>query len=130
MTPSVGLPRCSSGLGFSAVRFRFRSWRSFWCAVLRSQLDREGLSIRHGWRRQLLPWVSVDGFQVSVVPGPSDQEVVVYDDVTSVGTSGAINTALTGHNAALPDSYGLSPDELAWLLNQWRERALAKNPTP
>ena len=94
------------------------------------QLDREGLSIRHGWRRRLLPWGSVDGFQVSVVPGPSDQEVVVYDDVTSGGTSGAINTALTGHNAALPDSYGLSPDELAWLLNQWRERALAKNPTP
>jgi hypothetical protein len=89
------------------------------------QLGREGLSIRHGWRRQFLPWADVEGFEVYMVPGSSQQKILVYDDpIGRDSASGAINTALTGHNAALPDNYGLPHDELAWLLNQWRERAL------
>ncbi len=38
-------------------------------------------------------------------------------------TISAINTALAGRNAALPDTYGFSVDELAELMQRWRDRA-------
>jgi hypothetical protein len=40
-------------------------------------------------------------------------------------TLGAINAGMIGRSGALPDTYGLSHQELACLLNHWRERALA-----
>jgi hypothetical protein len=88
------------------------------------RLDREGLLIRHGWRRQFVPWVKTSIFEVAVLPTPSHQKMVVYNDVASCGMIGTINIGITGRNAALPDSYGLSHEQLAWLLNQWRARAL------
>jgi hypothetical protein len=36
-----------------------------------------------------------------------------------------LNRRLVGRNSALPDSYGLSPGDLAMLLAGWRQRALA-----
>ena len=38
------------------------------------------------------------------------------------------NVGIVGRNAALPDTYGLSADDLAQLMAQWRERALARGP--
>lgn len=35
-----------------------------------------------------------------------------------------VNTALTGRNAALPDTYGLPAEELARLMNSWRKLAV------
>ena len=53
--------------------------------------------------------------------------MVVYDDSKAKGTTlGSINAGIIGRNAALPDSYGYSPEELVTLLNGWRERALSK----
>ena len=51
--------------------------------------------------------------------------LVVYDDPTSRGGMlGKMNTGIIGRSSALPDTYGLSHEELAWLLNEWRQRAL------
>jgi hypothetical protein len=33
----------------------------------------------------------------------------------------------TGRNSALGDSYGLSPADLARLMGEWRDRAVAQN---
>ena len=34
------------------------------------------------------------------------------------------NAAFFGRNAGLPDTYGLSPEQLALLMTRWRDRAL------
>jgi hypothetical protein len=35
-----------------------------------------------------------------------------------------MNVSLAGRNDYIPDTYGLSAEDLARLMNQWRERAL------
>jgi hypothetical protein len=53
--------------------------------------------------------------------------MVVYDDTTqSTKSLARINIAIVGRNAGLPDTYGLSADDLARLMAQWRERALGR----
>jgi hypothetical protein len=49
---------------------------------------------------------------------------VGYDDAALA--AGNLNHRMSGRNAALPDSYGLSHEELASLMSQWRARALAQ----
>jgi len=94
------------------------------------RLDAEGLRVAHGWRNQLTRWADTSLFEVASVPIPSGEApLVVYDDATSRNsTLRALNTSIVGRNAALPDTYGLSHEDLAWLLNEWRERALAEGP--
>jgi len=89
------------------------------------RLDASHLHARHGWRRQPTRWADTSAFEAATVPG-TDVRLVIYDDATK-GKSplGVMNAGLMGRNAAVPDSYGLTPKELAWLLNGWRERALA-----
>ena len=54
------------------------------------------------------------------------QKMVAYDNVNAARRAVArINVAIAGRNAALPDTYGLSADNLAAVMAQWRERALA-----
>jgi hypothetical protein len=51
--------------------------------------------------------------------------MVVYDDAAGrSSTLGAINASMIGRSSGLPDTYGLSHEELAALLNEWRRRAL------
>jgi hypothetical protein len=55
----------------------------------------------------------------------------VYDDVNvSTKRIAKFNVGIVGRNAALPDTYGLSADNLAQLMVQWRERALARSVRP
>ena len=54
-------------------------------------------------RWPLVRWDSVSEFQVVAVP-PLGKKMVVYNDAT----------------ATLPDTFGLKPDQLAELLNEWR----------
>jgi hypothetical protein len=35
--------------------------------------------------------------------------------------------ALSGHDSGLPDTYGLSAEDLAQLMIRWRERAIASD---
>jgi hypothetical protein len=45
--------------------------------------------------------------------------------MTTAIARAATNRRLTGHNSALPGTYGLSHEEMAFLMDQWRARALA-----
>jgi hypothetical protein len=88
-------------------------------------LDREGFQITNLFRRHRTPWRDAVHFTASSIP-PARQRWVVYDDVSqSTKPVAKINVAIIGRNAALPDTYGLSPDDLGQLMTQWRERALA-----
>ena len=52
--------------------------------------------------------------------------MVVYDDASQKGgLMAAASSAISGHTSGLPDTYGLAPADLARLMQQWRERAIA-----
>jgi hypothetical protein len=91
------------------------------------RLDDGSLAVKHGWRSQLTRWVDTSVFEVAtMVAGGADMKIVVFDDATNKSSMlGAMSAKLVGRSGALPDTYGLSPEELAWLLNGWRDRALA-----
>ena len=84
-------------------------------------LTRQGFVVRHGWRSHATPWTAAGPFAVRSVPRGVGS-LVVYDDARLAGT----DARPAGRSAALPDTYGLAPEELARLLNGWRERALAR----
>ena len=72
------------------------------------------------------PWQQVGNFGVSELPTRRGgrMRLVGYDDGDLPGDNFSRRT--TGRNAALPDTYGLSHEDLARLMNQWRARALAR----
>jgi hypothetical protein len=88
------------------------------------QLDGQGLQFRHGWQTRCTRWADSSIFEVATLP-PANWALIAYDDAASKSTMGSLNASITGRSSALPETYGLYPKELAQLLNQWRERALA-----
>ncbi|MER2249313.1 hypothetical protein ABS772_05225 [Methylorubrum podarium] len=94
------------------------------------QLDGGGLLIGDGWRVKRLSWSDADGFTTATVAGSSTR-MVVFDDTTTGDTRLArLNRTLVGRNAALSDTFGLDPDDLAALLTAWRARALQAGAEP
>jgi hypothetical protein len=86
-------------------------------------LDRNGFRATSLFRSSSSRWQDVTGFEPASIP-PSLQKLVVYDDINLTGRKIAnLNVALVGRNAALPDTYGLSADDLARLMMLWRDRA-------
>jgi hypothetical protein len=89
-------------------------------------LDHDGFEITNLFRRHRTRWQDAAGFQTASVPRVR-QKMVVYDDITQRAKSIAkINVALVGRNAALPDTYGFSAEDLAQVMTQWRERTLGR----
>lgn len=85
-------------------------------------LHDEGFEIVHLYRRTALTWRAASGFEARRV---GLQKIVVYDDAGNLKDSLAkVNASLVGRNSGLGDTYGLSADDLAALLRQWRKRAL------
>jgi hypothetical protein len=88
-------------------------------------LGREGFEITNLFRRHPTRWQDALRFTTARIP-PATQRWVVYDDTSqSAKRIAKINVEVVGRNAALPDTYGLSPDDLGHLMMRWRERALA-----
>ena len=61
-------------------------------------------------------------------PDSNSQHMVGYDDDRLKGFGAKFSRDKIGRNAALPDTYGLSHEELARLMTEWHERALAQRP--
>jgi hypothetical protein len=88
-------------------------------------LDAQGFESTSLFRSHRTRWQDTAGFQAAHLP--RGQKLVVYDDVTQSAKSIAqLNVGIVGHNAGLPDTYGLAADDLAQLMAQWGERALAR----
>jgi hypothetical protein len=92
-------------------------------------LDGEGFETVSLFRRRRARWQDVTEFKVVRIP-PSMQRMVVYDDRTLTGGIAKLNAAIAGKGAGLPDTYGLSADEIARLMSSWRDRALALHTSP
>ena len=87
-------------------------------------LDRDGFEVTSLFRRHHTRWQDAHGFAAARIP-PATQRWAVYDDISQSGKRLAkINVEIVGRNAALPDTYGLSPDDLGNLMMLWRERAV------
>ena len=89
-------------------------------------LDRDGFQVTNLFRRKRTSWPQASGFIEASVP-PANLAIVAYDDAGAAGhTAAAINVRITGRNAALNDTYGLSAAELAKLMSDWHDRALTR----
>ena len=90
------------------------------------KLDREGFEFISLYRGSRVRWQDATGFDAVRIP-PSRQIMVVFDDATAKKKAlGKLSVAIAGHNSGLPDTYGLDAKDLAALMTQWRERALAR----
>jgi hypothetical protein len=82
------------------------------------------------WQSRRLPWIDVDHFELTSEKNEEDRVFgnVVFDYAPREGTwRGKWTTAMCGRNLGLGDTVintGLTPDLLARLMTEWRERAL------
>jgi hypothetical protein len=93
----------------------------------RLKLDRDGFTSTSLFKSHRVRWQDADNFEPVRVP-PANLWLVGYDDVTAAGrTIAAISVEISGRNSALNDTYGFRADQLAAVMAQWRELALAKS---
>jgi hypothetical protein len=85
------------------------------------KLDSEGFTMCSMFRAQTFRWVDVTGFGVGRVL--TNKMVMFNFEPTYTRTPGlrSFNVDLVGFEAGLPDSYGLKHDELAELLNKFKQ---------
>ena len=58
---------------------------------------------------------------------PTGPTMVVFDDADAKGRAlGKLNVSMVGRNSGVPDTYGMSAEDLAGLMAQWRERAVSR----
>jgi hypothetical protein len=94
-------------------------------------LDAHGFEIGQVFRRIRVPWRGVSGFRVETTNwrfriGGSLRQITY--DALDTGTERRGSTQIS---RVLPEIYGLPRlrgDEFAWLMNEWRQRALATSP--
>jgi hypothetical protein len=86
------------------------------------RLEPAGFTVCHLFRKRSTPWSEVTDFGVALA---GRKKLVGYNSRSVTEHSpriAALSTALSGYNAALPDTYGPRAAELAALLNEvlWR----------
>ena len=91
-------------------------------------LDVQGFEVCSFFRRNRIAWPQASRFTVAALSLPDDnnKRMVGYDDDRLQGFGAEFSRDAIGRNAALPDTYRLSLEELARLMTEWRERALAQ----
>jgi hypothetical protein len=89
-------------------------------------LDKEGFTIRNMFRRSRFRWTDASDFAAVEV---GDSKIVAFNLLSAAQAKLAkLSFAKAGRNGALPDTYGLSAEDLAALMSLWRDRALVHRP--
>jgi hypothetical protein len=97
-------------------------------------LTHEGFVVRSLFRSQpLVRWSEVERFEVGSLGGRSRMVVFYFAasfkrKLTGDAAGGKIMRLaqrIGGHEGALPDTYGLSAEDLATLMNEWRDRTVS-----
>jgi hypothetical protein len=87
------------------------------------RLNKKGFDATRFYCTRTYSWGEASDFSVWTFRGGGG---VVFNAAKSrPGVLEKVNAAMAGRNAYLPYTYGLSADDLADLMTQWRERALA-----
>lgn len=90
------------------------------------RLGPEGFFVRNLFRERYTPWARVQGrFTVTKMNLLSQPELVVYKDLDLPGNWLPV-FAFANANTALPKVRGLPPQNLAALMNAWKDEATAK----
>jgi hypothetical protein len=84
------------------------------------KLDPDGLTIRSLFRSSFYKWSEIAGFVPGDVGGNRGVVFNFTDDFERHGRLRRLNVELSGAEGALPDTYGLSPERLAQILNEWK----------
>src|SRR4051812_11569711 len=87
---------------------------------MRLTLDSEGFESHDTWRLRRRRWRDASDFKPTTL---LNNPVVAYQ-YAYLPTGFWRRFFLGGGNARLFDTYGLTPDDLAYLMNEWRRRAL------
>ena len=130
----VGVP---IGLFFLGLSLSYEHRTAFWVGIFLSSfaivasilsisplansltLRNDGFEVRFSVRRMAIPWQQAHNFAALDFDG--EQQVMFNND----GLSSAGASEFGGRNALLGRTYGLSAEELAELMSQWRERAMS-----
>jgi len=104
---------------------------AFMIPILRGstlRLDEQGMQVWQGLKTSTHRWADVSEFSVVDVGIP----MVIFDDEATMTKGGVaeFNRHVVGRGGGLPDTYGMPAEHLAWLLNEWRRKALASPPPP
>ncbi|SSW61650.1 hypothetical protein [Achromobacter agilis] len=91
------------------------------------RLGRDGFETRLVWNSKTIRWQDTSEFTVVSV-SRNVPKLIVFDDaaVDRAGTAG-LNRRFVGRNSSLAETYGLTHEALAELLNAWRARALEQD---
>lgn len=135
----VGVP---IGLFFLGLSLSYEHRGGFWGGIILSSfailatvvsvmpqmnsltLRDDGFEVRFNFRRMMVPWSKARDFMA--VGLDRDAHVMFQNDsLSSAGMS-----EYGGRNAALGRTYGMPAEELAALMLQWRERAMARERQP
>ena len=121
--PSTGLVLCAAFFAFAgtgaAVMLRTNSMT----------LDRDGFEIVIGFRKtkKRYLWKDVSAFERQLFDIARTGAYVAFDDARkSGGALAVVDRALGFRNSSLLEDYGMWEEQLAELLNRWRDRALAE----
>jgi hypothetical protein len=88
-------------------------------------LNADAFVVRNFFHGRAVRWADVGEFAIREVSYPrGSKKFVAYNDHSATGALAAANAWLTGYSRALPDTYGLSVEDLCRLMALWRERAL------
>jgi len=91
------------------------------------QLNEDGFWICGIFRKGFTRWVDVDQFVVDqLAPG---QNVVMFNYAPNFNKYSRVrklSRTIAGFDAALPDNYGKSADELVVILNEWKNKSVGK----
>ena len=85
-------------------------------------LNEEGFTYCSLFRAQAVRWVDVEGFGVIAINAFRMVAWNFVPDHPRTGRARMLSQAVSGYEAALPDTYGLKPRELAHLLEALRQR--------
>ncbi len=88
------------------------------------KLDADGFTFCSLFRSHRLRWSEVDSFGVADI---GVRQMVAFNFSPlhrGQERMRKISSAIAGYEGALPDTYGRSAEDLAALLNQWRDRAI------
>ena len=86
------------------------------------KLDIEGFEEVSIGRKRRFRWVEVSQFGTWKVSG---NELVCFNGAKDTGKMAQINRSIAGASQSLGDTYSMSADELAELMNRFRLRALS-----
>jgi hypothetical protein len=91
------------------------------------RLGRDGFQARQVWNGRTIRWQDTSEFNV-IRASRAVPKLIVFDDaaVERSGTAG-LNKHFVGRNSSLGETYGLTHEALADLLNAWRKRALEQD---